>query len=94
MPHEEIRVTALPFIVLGLAQAEQSGSSKPSQFAMAPFSPSQRLDITFHHTASLYVCLIPILTKRLHLSHRGARLKIIGKSASHSGSLLVVRGEV
>ncbi|KAF8484422.1 hypothetical protein JB92DRAFT_3028555 [Gautieria morchelliformis] len=72
-------VTALPFIIIGLAKDEQRSTSNsyPSKFAMAPFSPSQRLDITFHDAATL-----------------GARLKIIGKSTTHSGSSLIVRCEI
>lgn len=52
-----VRVSALPFIIIGLAQ-EENRTSQPSKFAMAPFAPSQRMDVTFHYAASLYVLLI------------------------------------
>ncbi|KAF8589648.1 hypothetical protein K439DRAFT_1628645 [Ramaria rubella] len=66
--------TALPFIVLKLAQEEQH-SPQPSIFAMAPYAPSQRLDITYHHPAPL-ASRLRITTKSL--SHDGRSLTIRG----------------
>jgi len=69
--------TALPFILLSAITTKLKRTSDLPLFSMAPYAPSQRMDIIFPHPAPL-----------------GSPIKIIGKSSTHVGSLLLVEGKI
>ena len=90
------RGTALPYILLGEAEAAEKPEAK-AKFSMAPFAPSQRLDIIFLNPAPMcgsLIVLVPYNFWLILFFYRGTRIKLVAKTIANAGPSLLVAGEV